>query len=125
MYMNLKPNQHKRISFNTTTVTSLGFIGPLENFSCPLKFSSPPNFNSLLRSPPNYFGLKFLGLPLKLGGRAATMLNLLQLLLAVFLLVVFWSEISRSPPKTGGEGCYHTKSFATVIGSFPASRIFL
>ena len=26
MYMNLKPNQHKRISFNTTTMTSLGFI---------------------------------------------------------------------------------------------------
>ena len=26
MYMNLKPNKHKIISFNTTTVTSLGFI---------------------------------------------------------------------------------------------------
>ena len=24
--MNLKPNKHKRISFNTTTMTSLGFI---------------------------------------------------------------------------------------------------
>ena len=28
MYMNLKPIQHKIISFNTTTMTSLGFIGP-------------------------------------------------------------------------------------------------
>ena len=28
MDMNLKPNKHKRISFNTTTVPSLGFIGP-------------------------------------------------------------------------------------------------
>ena len=28
MYMNLKPNKHKRISFNTTTMISLGFIGP-------------------------------------------------------------------------------------------------
>ena len=28
MYMNLKPNQHKRISFNTTTMTPLGFIAP-------------------------------------------------------------------------------------------------
>ena len=28
MYMNLKPNQHKRIPFNTTTMTSFGFIGP-------------------------------------------------------------------------------------------------
>ena len=26
MYMNLKPNKHKVISFNTTTMTSLGFI---------------------------------------------------------------------------------------------------
>ena len=26
MYMNIKPNQHKRISFNTTIMTSLGFI---------------------------------------------------------------------------------------------------
>ena len=29
MYMNLKSNQHKRISFNTTTMTSLGLTGPL------------------------------------------------------------------------------------------------
>ena len=28
MYMNLKPHQHKRIVFNTTTITSLGFIAP-------------------------------------------------------------------------------------------------
>ena len=61
MYMNLKPNQHKRISFNPTTVTSLGFIG------FPLNLV-PPKFNILLRSPPpNYFGLKFLGPP-KMGG---------------------------------------------------------
>ena len=26
MHMNLKPNKHKIISFNTTTMTSLGFI---------------------------------------------------------------------------------------------------
>ena len=26
--MNLKPNKHKRISFNTTTMASLGFIAP-------------------------------------------------------------------------------------------------
>ena len=36
MYMNLKPNQHKRISFNTATMTSLGFIGP------PPKILGPP-----------------------------------------------------------------------------------
>ena len=28
MYMDLKPNQQKRISFNITTMTSLGLIGP-------------------------------------------------------------------------------------------------
>ena len=38
MHMNLKPKQHKRISFNTTTMTSLGFIGPPSNFRSPLKF---------------------------------------------------------------------------------------
>ena len=51
MYMNLKPNQHKRISFNTATMASWVHRPP------PLKF------NFLLRSPPNYFGLKFLGPP--------------------------------------------------------------
>ena len=61
MYMNLKPNQKRKgISFNTTTMTSSGFIAPL-------KFSSHPNLIFLLRAP-NYFVLKFLGLPLKLGG---------------------------------------------------------
>ena len=28
MYLNLKPKKHKKISFNTTTMASLGFIGP-------------------------------------------------------------------------------------------------
>ena len=72
MYMNLKPNKHKRISFNTTTVASLGFIGP------PLNSAPPPIFIFLLRSPaPNYFGLKSLGptLILGAGGGAATMLG--------------------------------------------------
>ena len=63
MYMNLKPNKHKRI----TNMASLGFIAP------PPKILSPP-LNLIFCSvpPPNYFGLKFLGPPLKLGG-AATM----------------------------------------------------
>ena len=68
MYMNLKPNKHKRISFNKTTMVSLGFIAPA------LKFSSPPpkKIKFFAQVPLNYFGLKFLGPPLKLGG-AATM----------------------------------------------------
>ena len=37
MYINLKPNHRKRISFNTTTMTSLGFIDPP-----PEIFRSPP-----------------------------------------------------------------------------------
>ena len=53
MYMNLKPNKHKRISFNTTTMASLEFKGPL-----PLKFSSPQIY-FLLRSPPIILVLNF------------------------------------------------------------------
>ena len=44
MYMNLKPNKKKRISFNKTNMTSLGFI-------CPLKIVGPPL--NLDPSPPN------------------------------------------------------------------------
>ena len=47
MYMNLKPNQHKRISFNTTTMTSLGFKVPP-----PPPPKLPTKFNFLLRSLP-------------------------------------------------------------------------
>ena len=36
MYMNLTPNKHKRIFFNTTTMESLEFIGP------PPKILGPP-----------------------------------------------------------------------------------
>ena len=42
MYMNLKPNQHKRISFSTTTMTSLRFIGlPPKILGPPLNLASP------------------------------------------------------------------------------------
>ena len=61
MYMNLKPNKHKIISFNTTIMASLGFIGP------PLKFSPPPP-QFFAQVPPIYFGLKFLGPPPKIRG---------------------------------------------------------
>ena len=46
MYMNLKPNQHKKISFNTKTMTLLGFIAPPPENLVPLK-----KFNFLLSSP--------------------------------------------------------------------------
>ena len=69
MYMNLKPNQHERISFNTTTMTSLEFIGPPKILGPPFKFSSPSNL-IFCSFPPNYFGLKFLG-------GAATMVEVL------------------------------------------------
>ena len=64
MYMNLKPNQHKRISFNPTTMTSMGFIG------LPLNLA-PPQIKFFAQVPP-YFGLKFL-CPPKMGEGAATM----------------------------------------------------
>ena len=63
MYMSLKPNKHKIISFNTTTMTSLGFIGPPPKIlGPPLNLASPPNliFGQVSL---NYFGLKFLGPP--------------------------------------------------------------
>ena len=67
MFMNLKPNQHKRISFNTTTMNDI--IGVHRS---PLKFSSPPpTFNFLLSlSPPpspQIFLSEIFRSPLKLG----------------------------------------------------------
>ena len=64
MYMNLEPSKHKIISFNTTTMTSLGFIAP-----------SPPKFNFLLRSPPSpqLFWSEIFRSPLKLERGAAIM----------------------------------------------------
>ena len=41
MYMNLKPNKRKRISFNTTTMASLGFIAP-PPLPTKKKISGPP-----------------------------------------------------------------------------------
>ena len=59
MYMSLKPNQHKITSFNTTTMTSLGFIGPPPKkiLGLPLNLAPPPNliflfWSEIFRSPP-------------------------------------------------------------------------
>ena len=49
MYMNLKPNQHKRISFNPSTMTSLEFIGP------PLNLAPPPRNLIFCSGPPSLF----------------------------------------------------------------------
>ena len=62
MYMNLKPNQHKRISFKTTTMTSLGFIGR----SPPLKFSFPPNL-IVCSGPPQLLWPEIFRSPPKIG----------------------------------------------------------
>ena len=39
--MNLKPNKHKRISFSTTTMASLGIIAPPEILGTPLNLAPP------------------------------------------------------------------------------------
>ena len=62
--MNLKPNQHKRIYFNSTTMTSLGFI----KLNFPKILGTPLNLGPsqiyfFAQVLPNYFGLKFLGPP--------------------------------------------------------------
>ena len=53
--MNLKPNQHKRISFNTTTMTSLGFIGPPKILGPPLNLAPPPPNLIFCSGPPQLF----------------------------------------------------------------------
>ena len=88
--MNVKPNKHKRISFNTATMASLGFIGPPKILGPTLNLAPPsPQINFFAQVSPltNYFGLKFLGSPppLKLG-RAATML-LVRIYLTDFRLM--------------------------------------
>ena len=58
MYMTLRRNKHKRISFNTTIMTSLGFIAPPKILGCPLNLAPPPKKKKLfflLRSPPQLF----------------------------------------------------------------------
>ena len=56
--MNLKLNKHKRISFNTTTMASLGFIAP----------PPPPNLIFCSGPPPQLFWPEIFRSPLKLGG---------------------------------------------------------
>ena len=79
MYMNLKPNKHKRISFNTMTMALLGFISPPppppKILGPSIKFSSAPNLIFCSGPPLNYFGLEFL-VPTPIirgGGGVATM----------------------------------------------------
>ena len=55
MYMNLKPNQHKRISFNTSTMTSLGLIGPPKVLGPPLNLA-PPQIYFFAQVPPKIGG---------------------------------------------------------------------
>ena len=52
MYTNLKPNQHRRISFNTTTMTSMGFIGPPKTLGPPLNLALPSPNLIFCSSPP-------------------------------------------------------------------------
>ena len=42
MYINRKPNQRKIISFNTTTMTLLGFTGPPKILDPPLNLAPLP-----------------------------------------------------------------------------------
>ena len=74
MYMNLKSNRRKRISFKTLTMASLGFIGPLQNLRSPLKFSSPPPPNLIFCSGPlQLFWSEIFRSPPKIRGWAAIM----------------------------------------------------
>ena len=69
MYMKLKPNQHKRISFNTINMSSLSFLGPPKILGPPLvKFSFHPNLIFCSGPPAQLFWSKIFRSPLKLGG---------------------------------------------------------
>ena len=61
--MNLKPTKHKIISFNTTTMSSLGFIGSPKILGPPLNLVPSPSNFIFAHVPANYLGLKFLGPP--------------------------------------------------------------
>ena len=60
MYMNLTPNKHKRISFNTTTMASLGFIDP------PPKTLGSPILIKFFTQVLQLFWSEIIGSPLKL-----------------------------------------------------------
>ena len=74
--MNLKPNKHKRISFDITTMASLGFIGPPLNLA-PLQ----KKIYFFAQVPPQLFWSEIFRPPPKIRGGAATMGHLFQWLL--------------------------------------------
>ena len=49
--MNLKPNKHKRISFNTITMASLGFIGPPKILVPTLNLAPPSQIQFFAQAP--------------------------------------------------------------------------
>ena len=63
MYMNLKPNQHKIISFNTTTMISLGFIARPKILGPPLNLATPTNL-IFCSGPPQLFWSEIFSCPL-------------------------------------------------------------
>ena len=69
MCMKLKTNQHKRISFNTITMSSLSFLGPPKILGPLLiKFSFHPNLIFCSGPPAQLFWSKIFRSPLKLKG---------------------------------------------------------
>ena len=103
MYMNLKPNQHTRISFNTTTMTSLELIHPLY-------FSYPPSPNLIFRSGPHpqlFWAEMFILLPkIGGGGGAATMQEVIfltffqlfhQYSIKLFIYFFFFLNLAHFP----------------------------
>ena len=70
MYMNLKSNKHKIISFNTTTMASSAFIGPAKISGPPLNLAPPtPNYIFCSAPPrPQLFWPEIFRSPLKIRG---------------------------------------------------------
>ena len=68
MYMNLKPNKHKRIYFNITTMASLGFIAAPKILGSPLNLASPPKNLIFCSGLPQLFWSEIFRSPPKIGG---------------------------------------------------------
>ena len=74
MHMILKRNKHKRISFNTSTMPSLGLIGPPKILRPPLNLAPPPKL-IFCSGPHQLFWSEIFRSPsLKLGGELLTRL---------------------------------------------------
>ena len=117
MYMNLKTKKHKRISFNTKDNGIIGVCRPPPKISTNLIVCSGPP------SPPNYFGLKFLGLPPKITGGGARRYHEIYIYIYIYFFLGMLSH--ASPPNIPASvNCFY-EYLSTQKKVFSLTRIIL